>query len=138
MTDNNPRPFNVYLASEATASLDSFEGIPEIAPEATSDRLQLKYGWQQKLHGSLDSFSDIAPGLLLAGGVALIATYLAKWVGTSVMYQLACLTAALAAIRLGTSFLQIRNLGLRPLAIGLAAANLVGAASIGLIHLFLK
>ena len=118
MTDTNPRPFNVYLASEATASLDSFEGIPEIAPEATSDRLQLKYGWQRKLHGSLDSFSDIAPGLLLAGGVALIATFLAKWVGTS--------------------FLQIRNLGFLPLAIGFAAATLVGAASIGLIHLFVK
>ena len=33
MADNNPRPFNVYLASEAAASLDSFEGIPEIVPK---------------------------------------------------------------------------------------------------------
>ena len=108
MADDNPRPFNVYLASEATASLDSFEGIPEISSEATSDRLQLKYAWQRKLHSTLDNFSDIAPGLLLAGGVALIATYLAQWVGTSMMgFDRSPISPILMTVILG---LLLRNL----------------------------
>jgi len=164
MADNNPRPFNVYLASEADASLDSFEGIPEISAEATSDRLHLKYAWQRRLHGSLDNFSDIAPGLLLAGGVALIATYVAKWVGTSVMgFDRSPISPILMTVILGLLFrnlislpkryrdgliwctkrilrvgVALLGLGLSLLAIGFVAAPLVGAASIGLIHLFVK
>jgi len=161
MADNNPRPFNVYLASEAAASLDSFECIPEISAEATSDRLHLKYAWQRRLHGSLDNFSDIAPGLLLAGGVA---TYVAKWVGTSVTgfdrspispilmtvilglllrnliglpqrYRDGLIWCAKRILRVGVALL---GLGLSLLAIGFAAATPIGAASIGLIHLFVK
>lgn len=108
MTSETPRPFNVYLASEATASLDSFEGIPEVSHEATSDRLQLKYAWQRKLHGSLDSFGDLAPGLLLAAAVALIATFVAKWLGTSVMgFDRSPVSPILATVVLG---LVLRNL----------------------------
>lgn len=50
--------------------------------------------------------------------------------------SLGCLTLALAAIGLGTSFSQIRELGLRPLAIGFASAALVGVVSYCLIKLF--
>ena len=116
------------------------------------------------MHGSLDNFSYIAPGLFLAGGVALIATYVAEWVRTSVMgFDRSPISPILMTVILG---LLLRNLislpkryrdgliwctkrilrvgvallglGLSLLAIGFVAAPLVGAASIGLIHLFVK
>jgi uncharacterized membrane protein YadS len=40
-----------------------------------------------------------------------------------------CLSLAMAAVGLGTSFSRLRGLGLRPLAVGLAAAMLVGLVS---------
>jgi len=46
-----------------------------------------------------------------------------------------CLSVAMAAIGLGTSFGRLRVLGLRPLAVGMAAAVLVGFVSFALIRL---
>lgn len=46
-----------------------------------------------------------------------------------------CLAVAMAAVGLSTSAARLRILGLRPLAVGMAAAALVGLASAGLIHL---
>jgi len=40
-----------------------------------------------------------------------------------------CLTVAMAAVGLGTSFTRLRGLGMKPLAVGLAAAMLVGIVS---------
>ena len=97
-------------------------------------------------------------------GVALIATYVAKWVGTSVMgfdrspispilttvilglllrnliglpqrYRDGLIWCAKRILRVGVALL---GLGLSLLAIGFAAATPIGAASIGLIHLFVK
>ena len=48
----------------------------------------------------------------------------------------ACLTVAMAGVGLGTSVERLRRLGLRPLAVGLAAALAVGAVSALLIWLF--
>lgn len=46
-----------------------------------------------------------------------------------------CLAVAMAAVGLGTSFTKLRVLGMRPLAVGMAAALLVGLASFTLIRL---
>jgi len=48
----------------------------------------------------------------------------------------ACLAVAMAAVGLGTSLERLRRLGLRPLAVGLAAALAVGGMSAVLIRLF--
>ena len=45
------------------------------------------------------------------------------------------LTIAMASVGLGTSFARLRGLGLRPLAVGLVAAALVGAMSFALVSL---
>lgn len=45
-----------------------------------------------------------------------------------------CLGVAMAAVGLGTSFTKLRVLGLKPLAVGMAAALLVGLASFTLIR----
>jgi uncharacterized integral membrane protein (TIGR00698 family) len=45
-----------------------------------------------------------------------------------------CLTVAMASVGLGTHFGRLRRLGLRPLALGLAAALTVGAVSTGLLY----
>jgi uncharacterized integral membrane protein (TIGR00698 family) len=45
-----------------------------------------------------------------------------------------CLVVAMASVGLGTSFDRLKNLGLRPLAVGLLAALLVGAVSLSLIQ----
>ena len=47
----------------------------------------------------------------------------------------ALLTVAMASVGLGTSFARLRGLGLRPLAVGLAAATLVGGMSYALVSL---
>ena len=63
----------------------------------------------------------------------------AQWTDVVAMSQkvsLGCLTLAMAAIGLGTSLGNLRQLGLRPLAIGLSSAVLVGAVSFGLIRIF--
>jgi uncharacterized integral membrane protein (TIGR00698 family) len=44
-----------------------------------------------------------------------------------------CLIVAMASVGLGTSFARLRNLGARPLAVGFAAALLVGVVSVALI-----
>ena len=46
-----------------------------------------------------------------------------------------CLSVAMAAVGLGTGLAQFRRLGLKPLAVGLAAALLVGSVSAGCILL---
>ena len=53
--------------------------------------------------------------------------------GTSVLSQW-CLAIAMAAVGLGTSFSRLATLGLRPLAVGLVAALLVGAVAFGMIQ----
>lgn len=45
-----------------------------------------------------------------------------------------CLSLAMAAVGLGTSFARLRGLGLRPLGVGLAAATLVGFVSFVLVR----
>ncbi len=47
-----------------------------------------------------------------------------------------CLTIAMAAVGLGTSVVQLKKLGGKPLLVGLAAAVLVGGVSLTLIKLF--
>jgi uncharacterized membrane protein YadS len=46
------------------------------------------------------------------------------------------LATAMAGVGLGTSITQLRGLGVRPFAVGIAAAVAVGAVSIGLVFLF--
>jgi len=47
-----------------------------------------------------------------------------------------CLTIAMAAVGLGTSFSRLKGLGLRPIGVGFAAATLVGATSYVLVSFF--
>ena len=47
-----------------------------------------------------------------------------------------CLAAAMAGVGLGTSFTQLRGLGIKPFAVGMAAAAAVGVASIALVTVF--
>ena len=54
-------------------------------------------------------------------------------VGTSKGVSVFCLTIAMAAVGLGTSFSQLKNLGWKPLCVGLTAALLVGCVSVLLI-----
>jgi len=49
--------------------------------------------------------------------------------------SVACLTIAMAAVGLGTSVAQLKNLGAKPLLVGLTAAVLVGGVSLTLIKL---
>jgi uncharacterized integral membrane protein (TIGR00698 family) len=46
-----------------------------------------------------------------------------------------CLTIAMASVGLGTGLAKLKGLGLKPFCVGLAAAGLTGAASVGLIKL---
>jgi uncharacterized membrane protein YadS len=57
------------------------------------------------------------------------------WIATVSSTANWCLAIAMAAVGLGTSFSKLGKLGLRPLAIGLIAAVLVGGVSIAMIHL---
>jgi uncharacterized membrane protein YadS len=57
------------------------------------------------------------------------------WVTTLSASANWCLAIAMASVGLGTSFSKLGKLGLRPLAIGLVAALLVGAVSYGMIRL---
>ncbi|NNE90640.1 MAG: putative sulfate exporter family transporter [Verrucomicrobiales bacterium] len=107
------RPYNVYLASETTGSLDSFEGVPDFASLPQSDEAALRFGWQKKLHRALDSASALAPGLILASLIAVVATFLAGWFGTSILgYAKSPVSPILVTVLLG---LALRN------AIGLPA-----------------
>jgi uncharacterized membrane protein YadS len=66
----------------------------------------------------------------LAGG--------ATWqhaVASGQSFSAACLALAMAAIGLGTNLRSLRGLGLRPLAVGLAAALTTGAVATALIEL---
>jgi uncharacterized integral membrane protein (TIGR00698 family) len=58
-------------------------------------------------------------------------TMLIEWATKSATL---CLAVAMSAVGLGTSFTRLRGLGLRPLAVGLFAAVIVGAVSYGLIR----
>lgn len=101
------RPFNVYLASESVGSLDSYEGIPEPGSDTSSDALTLSYGWQRRLHGWLEELGPKAPGLLLAGALAAVATVLAQWIGKSMMgFERSPISPILMTVILG---LLIRN-----------------------------
>ncbi len=60
-----------------------------------------------------------------------------RLLSTGAELSLFCLTLALAAIGLGTSMKHIRELGLKPMFIGMAAAVLVALTSRGLIFLVL-
>ena len=57
------------------------------------------------------------------------------WIEATTDLAKLLLTVAMASVGLGTSFSRLRGLGLRPLAVGLAAAALVGAMSFALVSL---
>jgi uncharacterized integral membrane protein (TIGR00698 family) len=56
------------------------------------------------------------------------------WIATLSSSAHACLALAMAAVGLGTSFTKLRVLGVRPLAVGMAAALLVGLVGFVLIR----
>lgn len=56
------------------------------------------------------------------------------WIATLASGAHACLALAMAAVGLGTSFTKLRVLGVRPLAVGMAAALLVGFVGFVLIR----
>ncbi|MDF1751736.1 MAG: putative sulfate exporter family transporter [Verrucomicrobiales bacterium] len=85
MATGKQRQYNVYLASEAVSSIDSFEGVPDYTDQPRSDESQLTYRWQKQLHKRLDAAGDLAPGLFLAGIVATLATFTANWLGTDLL-----------------------------------------------------
>ncbi len=66
-------------------------------------------------------------------GEALVAQWkaLIEWASAASAW---CLTVAMASVGLGTNLARLRTLGLRPLAVGLVAALIVGVVSAALIH----
>jgi uncharacterized integral membrane protein (TIGR00698 family) len=56
-----------------------------------------------------------------------------EWLGAADRISFWCLTLAMVAVGLGTGLAKLRVLGLRPIAVGLAAAVLVGGVSLGLL-----
>ena len=86
MITNKYRPYDVSLSDEVSLSLGSLEGIPETeSPPLSSDKQELAFAWQRKSHEILDYIGGLAPGLMLASGVALFATFFSAWLGKSVM-----------------------------------------------------
>jgi uncharacterized membrane protein YadS len=57
-----------------------------------------------------------------------------EWIAALSSGAHACLALAMAAVGLGTSFTKLRVLGVRPLAVGMAAALLVGFVGFVLIR----
>ncbi len=55
-------------------------------------------------------------------------------IGLATQAATLCLAVAMAAVGLGTSFARLRRLGIKPLAVGLAAATVVGFVSFALVR----
>lgn len=86
-------------------SLDSFEGIPDVSSLPQSDEAALRYKWQKRIHRAVDSASDLAPGLLLTGAVAIIAGITAKSFGTSILgFSKSPISPILVTVLLGLIF----------------------------------
>lgn len=85
---------------------------------------------------AMAAFRSIGDAAVDAGGSAFGIWGAESWdslvegIRTTAEY---CLAAAMAAVGLGTSFVQLRGLGIRPFAVGMAAAAAVGVASIALV-----
>ena len=60
---------------------------------------------------------------------------LEQWTTPAEGRRLSFATMAMASVGLGTNLKRLRELGLKPLAAGLAAALIVGGVAAGLIHL---
>jgi uncharacterized integral membrane protein (TIGR00698 family) len=71
-----------------------------------------------------EPFAGLLTGAQWEGSIAFFTT-LSAW----------CLTVAMASVGLGTNLNRLRELGLKPLAAGFAAALIVGGVAAGLIHL---
>ena len=88
---------------------------------------------------AMAAFRSIGDAAVEAGGSAFGIWDAAAWdslvhgIRTVAEY---CLAAAMAAVGLGTSFTQLRGLGIKPFAVGMVAAAAVGIASIGLVMVF--
>jgi uncharacterized integral membrane protein (TIGR00698 family) len=96
--------------------------------------------WHQAVPGFVIAFL-IATALRTAGdlgerafGVIDRATW-SRWLGAAEWSSNWCLVLAMVSVGLGTGLGKLRILGLRPLAVGLAAALLVGAVSFALLTL---
>ena len=85
------------------------EGVPEIARAPASDAPRLRAAGQ----AALDAAARVLPGAALAGLLAFAAVAASEWIGV--------------ALR------KLRGLGLRPLAVGFAAALATGAVATALI-----
>ena len=71
-----------------------------------------------------EPFAGLLTGTQWKAGIDFFTT-LSSW----------CLTVAMASVGLGTNLKRLRELGLKPIAAGLAAALVVGGVAAGLIHL---
>ena len=58
-----------------------------------------------------------------------------RFIGATATLAGWCLVVAMASVGLGTSFDRLKKLGMKPLAVGLVAALLVGGVSLSLIRL---
>jgi uncharacterized integral membrane protein (TIGR00698 family) len=73
METNKPNTgFNVYLDLGRSQSLDSLEGLLHERVTKERGRGPLRFGWQKGLHRTLESAGVLAPGLALAGCLALV------------------------------------------------------------------
>lgn len=88
---------------------------------------------------AMAAFRSIGDAMIDAGDAAFGIWGPEAWDGlidgvrTTAEYLLA---AAMAAVGLGTSFAQLRGLGVKPFAVGIAAAAAVGIASVALVTVF--
>jgi hypothetical protein len=82
-----PRPFNVYFEPEAVQWLDSMEGVPAYVPPTLAPESLLTHEWQRRLHRVFEWCGQMAPGLMLAAGLAFAGAGVSTFVGTTLILQ---------------------------------------------------
>lgn len=115
METNKPSAgFSVYLDVSQAQSLDSLEGL-WLDPTSKQRGLgELRFGWQRRLHRTLEQIGTLAPGLALAAGLTLIGQLSATTIGQRLMgFEQSPVSPILVAVLAG---LILRNVGGLPAA----------------------
>jgi uncharacterized integral membrane protein (TIGR00698 family) len=96
---------DTYAGPEWARWLDSMEGVPEWPAPAAR---KAPPGWQQQVARRFERLGELAPGVVLAAGLAVAGERVASWVGTSVLgFEHSPVSAVPVAVLLG---LVVRNL----------------------------
>jgi uncharacterized integral membrane protein (TIGR00698 family) len=95
---------DTYGGPEWTRWVDSMEGVPEWPAPAAR---KAPPGWQQRVTTRFERLGELAPGVVLAAGLAVAGERVAHWVGTSILgFEHSPVNAVPVAVLLG---LLVRN-----------------------------